>query len=125
MKRTINTFLLAVFLTFLISFTGIAQSFKLDEVKSYPFPTNLTASATGSKIAWSFDEQGKRNIYVAEGPEFNPRKLTNYNTDDGQEISSLSISADGKWLVFKRGGDHGSNWKDDDPVNVNSDPAAT
>ena len=44
-----------------------AQTFKLDEVKGYPFPTSLSSSATGSKIAWAFDEQGKRNIYVAGG----------------------------------------------------------
>lgn len=122
MKRTPITFLITVFLTFLITIQGNTQSFKLEDVKSYPFPTSLTSSATGAKIAWSFDEQGKRNIYVAEGPDFKARKLTSYNTDDGQEISSLSISADGKWLVFIRGGDHGSNWDDAAPVNVNSDP---
>jgi len=124
MKRNPIALFITVFLTFLITFQGNTQSFKLEDVKSYPFPTNLSSSATGAKIAWSFDEQGKRNIYVAEGPDFKPRKLTNYNTDDGQEISSLSISADGKWLVFIRGGDHGSNWDDAAPVNVNSDPQA-
>ncbi|MFA6946940.1 MAG: S9 family peptidase, partial [Pedobacter sp.] len=47
-------------------------------------------------------------IYVSEGPDFSPRKLTEYTKDDGQEISSLTISPDGKWIVFVRGGDHGS-----------------
>ena len=122
MKRTTLTIFSTVFLFFSCLFHVSAQTFKLEDAKSYPFPNNLTTSATGSKIAWAFDEQGKRNIYVAEGPAFKPRKLTNFNTDDGQEISSLSISSDGKWVVFKRGGDSGSNWNDDDPVNVNSDP---
>ena len=90
-----------------------AQTFSLESVKSYPFPTELTSSAKGSRIAWAFDEQGKRNVYVAEGPDFTPRKLTNYTEDDGQEITSLSISDDGKWVVFVRGGDHGSNWDDE------------
>ena len=94
-----------------------AQPFSLASVKSYPFPTELTSSATGSRIAWAFNEEGKRNIYVAEGPEFIPRKLTNYNQDDGQEITSLSISQDGNWVVYVRGGDHGGNWGDDLPVN--------
>ena len=124
MKRTTITFFITAVFTFLITFQGNTQSFKLEDVKSYPFPANLSSSATGSKIAWSFDEQGKRNIYVAEGPDFKARKLTDYNTDDGQEISSLSLSADGKWLVYIRGGDHGSNWNDAAPVNVNSDPEA-
>ncbi len=58
-----------------------AQSFTLQSIKSYPFPTELTAAAKGTKIAWAFNEEGKRNIYVAEGPEYIPRKLTNYTTE--------------------------------------------
>ncbi|MBD2754944.1 S9 family peptidase [Spirosoma validum] len=99
-----------------------AQTFSLESVKSYPFPTELTSSAQGSQIAWAFNEQGKRNVYVAQGPDFTPRKLTSYNEDDGQEITSLSISDDGKWVVFVRGGDHGSNWDDELPVNTTSGP---
>lgn len=101
-----------------------AQSFTLETIKSYPFPSGLTSSAQGSRLAWAFDEQGKRNVYVAEGPDFTPRKLTNYTDDDGQEITSLSISDDGKWVVYVRGGDHGSNWDDELPVNTNASPIA-
>ena len=99
-----------------------AQTFPLEAIKSYPFPNELTSSAQGSRIAWAFNEQGKRNVYVAEGPDFMPRKLTNYTEDDGQEITSLSISDDGKWVVYVRGGDHGSNWDDELPVNTMATP---
>jgi dipeptidyl aminopeptidase/acylaminoacyl peptidase len=85
-----------------------AQSYSVESILSYPFPSELVSSSGGSKIAWAMNEKGLRNIYVADGPEFKPRKLTEYSKDDGQEISSLSISADGKWIVFVRGGDHGS-----------------
>src|SRR5262245_38924400 len=91
--------------------------FSLQQIKSYPFPNELTASATGSRIAWSFNEQGKRNIWVAEGPEFKARRLTNYEIDDGQELTSLFISADGKYVVYVRGGDHGSNFESSVGVN--------
>jgi dipeptidyl aminopeptidase/acylaminoacyl peptidase len=110
---------------FFIALNAPAQSFSFEDIKSYPFPTELTSAATGSRIAWAFDEQGKRNVYVAEGPEFTPRKLTNYNSDDGQEITSLSISNDGKWVVFVRGGDHGSNYNMDVAVNPSSSTAQT
>ncbi|HEU4934338.1 MAG TPA: hypothetical protein VFT48_19770, partial [Pyrinomonadaceae bacterium] len=73
-----------------------AQSFTLEQLKSYPFPNELTASATGSRIAWAFNERGARNVWVAEGPDFKARRLTNYETDDGQELTSLALSADGK-----------------------------
>src|SRR5256885_6510729 len=100
-----------------------SQSFTIEQIKSYPFPIQLTASATGSRIAWAFNERGARNVWVAEGPEFKARRLTNYQTDDGQELTSLSLSADGKFVVYVRGGDHGSNF--DSSVGVNPAIATT
>src|SRR2546422_9322020 len=96
--------------------------FTLNQVRSYPFPTELTAAASGSRVAWAFNEQGRRNIFVAEGPAFAARQLTHYDRDDGQELSSVTVSANGRWVVYVRGGDHGSNWDDALPVNVGSNP---
>ncbi len=101
-----------------------AQPFTLEAVKSYPFPNELTASASGSRIAWAMNEQGKRNVYVAEGPDFIPKKITAFNNDDGQEITSLCISNNGQWVVFVRGGDHGSNYSQEVAINPSSNPAA-
>lgn len=100
-------------------------AFTLAQVKSYPFPTELTAAASGSRIAWALDEQGHRDVWVAEGPQFEARRLTSYTTDDGQELTSLAISADGKHVVYVRGGDHGSNWDDSVPVNPTSIPTVS
>jgi len=83
-----------------------AQSFTMEQLKSYPFPNELTTAATGSRIAWAFNERGLK-----------ARRLTNYNTDDGQELTSLSLSADGNYVVYVRGGDHGSNFDSSAPVN--------
>lgn len=100
-----------------------AQSFTIEQIKGYPFPSDLTASATGSRIAWAFNERGARNIWVAEGPDFKAQRLTKYQTDDGQELTSLSISSDGKYVVYVRGGDHGSNWESS--LGVNPSMSAT
>jgi dipeptidyl aminopeptidase/acylaminoacyl peptidase len=108
-------------LLFYFPLSMLAQSPSFASFKKYPFPTELTTAARGAKIAWSFDEQGKRNVYVAEGPDYKPRKLTNFNADDGQEITSLSISDDGNWVIFVRGGDHGANWDDGLPLNPSGD----
>lgn len=113
---------LASFVFLLQTVTSQAQDFTFEAVRSYPFPSGLTASAQGSRIAWVFDEQGKRNVYVAEGPSFEPRKLTEYNLDEGQEITSLSLSADGRWVVYVRGGEHGAIWDEGETVNPTSDP---
>jgi dipeptidyl aminopeptidase/acylaminoacyl peptidase len=99
-----------------------SQGFTVAQVRSYPFPGGLAASAAGSRLVWTMNEQGLRNIYVAEGPQFAARRLTAYRADDGQELTSVSVSADGRWVVFVRGGDHGSNFDDGLPVNVTARP---
>jgi dipeptidyl aminopeptidase/acylaminoacyl peptidase len=99
-----------------------SASFTMEQIKSYPFPAQLTAAETGNRIAWTLNEQGRRNVWVAEGPDFRPRQLTRYDSDDGQDISSLQITPDGKWVVFLRGGDFGSNWDDALPVNPHNLP---
>jgi len=103
----------------LITFESYCQSanFTFESIKSYPFPTELIRSNKGNKIAWAMDEKGIRNIYVAEGPSFEARKLTSFTEDDGQELTSISISDDGKWVLFVRGGDHGANFDHLKPVN--------
>jgi hypothetical protein len=101
-----------------------SQSNGFANFKKYPFPSELCAAAKGEKIAWAFDEQGKRNVYVAEGPNYVPRKLTNFTKDDGQEISSLKITDDGASVVFVRGGEHGGNWETGLPINPAHDAQA-
>lgn len=94
----------------------------IENVRSYGFPQHLTTAPTGARVAWAINEQGRRNIYVAEGPDYAARKLTAYGRDDGQELTSVTLSADGQWVVFVRGGEHGSNWDDLVPVNPSSLP---
>ncbi|MDQ3308728.1 MAG: prolyl oligopeptidase family serine peptidase [Gemmatimonadota bacterium] len=101
---------------------GAQASFTLEQLRSYPFPNELVAAPTGSKLAWAFNEQGRRNLWVAEGPDFRARQLTRYSADDGQELTSVQISADGRYVVYVRGGEHGSNWDDAVPVNPTSNP---
>ncbi|WP_026952212.1 S9 family peptidase [Algoriphagus mannitolivorans] len=102
MKKSLPLFLFLFFPFWLFS-----QSFTLEQVGKFSFPSELTSSPSGEKIAWAMNEQGKRNVYFAEGPDFTPVKVTQFNEDDGQEISSLRFTSDGNWLVFVRGGDHG------------------
>ena len=95
-----------VLFLFISNLSYSQPDFTLDQIKSYPFPNELTGSSETSRIAWAFDEEGKRNVYVAEGPSFIAKRLTSYMEDTGQELSSVSISSDGKWIVYIRGGDY-------------------
>src|SRR5882672_2850249 len=91
-----------------------SRSFTVEQILSFPSPENLTASPAGSTIAWSFNERGVRNIYVASGPGFVARRITSYKDDDGQELTHLAFANDGKTIVYVRGGDHGSGRTGDD-----------
>ena len=94
-----------------------AQPFTLEQLTRYPFPNELNAASRANRVAWAFNEAGVRNLFVAEGPDYVPRQLTRYTEDDGQELTSVHLSPDGAWVVYVRGGDHGSNFDDALPVN--------
>jgi dipeptidyl aminopeptidase/acylaminoacyl peptidase len=98
-------------------------AFTVEQILSLPTPDNLIAAPVGSAIAWTFNERGVRNIYIADGPAFTARKLTDTTTDDGQELTNLSFSPDGKTIVYVRGGDHGGSRPGDAP-NPNAEPVA-
>lgn len=99
MKQFI-VFLYLLFLTTCLS----AQSFTIEQILNAPFPTELTASPIGKQVAWVFNQQGERNIWIQDSPDMPPRQLTSYQGDNGQEISSLSFTPDGKNIIFVRGG---------------------
>ncbi|HEX8147017.1 MAG TPA: prolyl oligopeptidase family serine peptidase [Pyrinomonadaceae bacterium] len=80
-----------------------APGFTLEQVLSSPFPADLVAARRGQRVAWAFDAEGRRNVWVAEGPQFHARPLTRYDKDDGQNVGELAFSADGNWVVFVRG----------------------
>ncbi|MGH8363704.1 MAG: hypothetical protein ACRESQ_10185, partial [Gammaproteobacteria bacterium] len=94
---------LAVALLALVGVSSYAQpatpAFSMEQVLGYPYPSNLVSSPNGNVIAWVLDQRGVRNIWVAFGPNYQPKLVTHYENDDGQELSDLSISADGQYLV--------------------------
>jgi dipeptidyl aminopeptidase/acylaminoacyl peptidase len=89
---------------------GAPSSLTADRLLSYPFPDGLIASPATSAIAWIFNERGMRNVYAADAPDFKARRVTSYDKDDGQELTHLSFSDDGRTILYVRGGDHGANW---------------
>ena len=72
---------------------------------SAPFPSDLTAAPKGGAVAWVLNENGARNVWIAEAPSYTGRRLTNFHDDDGQEIAQLTWTPDGRTLLFVRGGD--------------------
>ncbi|MDL5048556.1 DPP IV N-terminal domain-containing protein [Oscillatoria amoena NRMC-F 0135] len=98
MKKILSIIILLTI--FSLSFSQVT----IENLLNVPFPAGLTASSDGKRIAWVFNDQGVRNIYIADAPEFAPRKITSYNQDDGQEISSVQFTHDNTRIIFIRGG---------------------
>ena len=99
------------FFLFMIVNTCCAQT--IENYLAPPFPTDLTASGDGKAIAWVFNNNGSRNIFVAEGPLFVAKAITNYTGDDGIEINNVQFTPGGNEMIFVRG----------NPPNNNGEPA--
>ena len=80
-----------------------AQRFSIEDVLSPGYPVQLVAAKAADRIAWIEYEEGRRNVYTAAAPGFEPVRLTRYEDDDGRDLSNLRISDDGSTLVFLRG----------------------
>lgn len=91
--------------------------FTIEQALGSPFPSDLVASRSGQRIAWVFDAEGRRNIWVAEAPQFEARQLTRYNDDDGQEITDVAFNADGDGIVYVRGGNKNRAGEVPNPTN--------
>src|SRR3984957_17047982 len=97
-----------------------AKPVTLEQLLSAPFAADLVAAKKASRIAWTLDDNGKRNIWVAEAPKFEARRLTSYLQEEGQELSQLSFSEDGNTIVYTRGGEKNSAGQSPNPT---SNPA--
>ena len=117
LRFSVTAFLLALPLS-----AFAAPTYTLEQIRGYAFPDNLVAATAAPLVAWVVEDHGRRNVWVANGPAYEARPLTFYPADDGQEISSLSSSADGSVVVYVRGGDHGANWSRELPANPASRP---
>jgi dipeptidyl aminopeptidase/acylaminoacyl peptidase len=84
-----------------------AAAYELEQVLAYAFPANVVAAPTGDRIAWLANDRGRRNVWVAEAPRWEPRQLTPYHADDGRDLAALQFLADGRRLIYLRG--HGTN----------------
>jgi len=75
----------------------------IEQFLSPAYPFELVSAKKADRIAWIAYERGMRNVYTAAAPDFKPVRLTNNLEDDGNDLTSLSISDDGSVVVFVRG----------------------
>jgi dipeptidyl aminopeptidase/acylaminoacyl peptidase len=87
-----------------------AADFTLAQVLHYPFVPETAAAQVGDRVAWIRELDGARNIWVSDAPGGPARQVTAATADDGQELTQLTFSPDGRTLLYARGGDHDENW---------------
>ena len=91
--------------TLLVAVPAAAQqAVTLEALLSAPFPSEIAAAPAGGHVAWIQNARGSRNVWIAGAPDFRARQLTPYAGDDGQEITNLTWSRDGRTVVYVRGG---------------------
>lgn len=108
--------LCSMLLLFCVADTGYSQT-GMKDLLGYPFPSNLCADPVSGKLAWSFNKEGKRNIFLSEDFGKSFKSLTESLQDDGQMISQLGFTPDGEFLIYMKGAEPGGNWSGDQPVN--------
>ena len=81
-----------------------AQPPSIRAIDAAPFPSGMVADKPGTAVAWVQNAEGVRNLWLARAPEWRGRMLTAFSADDGQELTQLAFSADGRTLWFVRGG---------------------
>jgi len=102
---------------------GVALShpaaFTIEQVLEAPFPSSLAAAPRGRAVAWVFDTQGRRNVWVADDTHgMKARALTHFTEDDGFNIGELVWSPDAQTIAFTRA----QTLEDERAANVRSSP---
>jgi len=106
MKRIVAMVILAA-----LTICPVAKAQKaptLEQFLSAPFPTELTAAPAKDRVAWVFNANGARNLWIAEPAadgSYKSRQITSYKDDDGQDLGMLSWAPDAETIVYTRGGD--------------------
>lgn len=95
-----------------------ARPVTLEALLAAPFISEIVAAPQGARVAWVSYERGARNVWMAEAPAFDGRRLTGYDADDGQDVTNVTFAGDA--VVYVRGG--GTNRAGDYP-NPTSDTA--
>src|SRR6266849_2805730 len=104
-------------LSIAVLFASLAAANSIEQYLHAPFASDLSAAPGGGRVVWVLNERGARNLWVASAPDWKGRRLTPYTEDDGQDLGEIRWSADGRTLVYTRGGDLDTNGDNPNPRN--------
>ena len=88
---------------------------------SFPTASEFCASPDGTSIAWVLNDRGLRNVFLKSGNN-TVKQITAYADDDGQELTELTFTADGKHILFVRGGAPNTRGESPNPASLTVAP---
>ncbi|WP_034833858.1 prolyl oligopeptidase family serine peptidase [Endozoicomonas numazuensis] len=94
----------------------------LDEYLGFTFAQNMVSARHKDRLVWIRTTKGIRNLFIASAPGYDPAQVSAWREDDGQMISGLQISDEGRYLLFIRGEGKNVLGEYPNPLSLNTPP---
>ncbi len=72
--------------------------------EGWRFTTETVGARDADRVGWINQHGAATELFVGRGPDYRPEPVMASQPNDGLPIEALSISADGRWLAWDRGG---------------------
>lgn len=90
----------------------------------YPMATDVSVAETPA-FAWLVRQGGNRTLMFARAPDFKPVKLFSGSDIDGQPITGMTASPDGRFVAFQTGAPFGASGEGFNPAGLLEAPKVT
>ncbi len=97
---------------------GNLSAATLSDFIDLTYTTLITAADDADTVAWVVRRQGEERLMVASGDDEHAREIIALVGDTGDTIQSITLSADGRWLVFRRGPSPAPNGRLPNPASL-------
>ena len=110
---------ISIILLFFIQQFNFAQ-YTLEQTLGAPYVQSIHSSLDKTALAWVVNEKGARNIWHTSTDNIQPKRLTNYEKDDGLEISQVTLTS--AFLFFVRGNGYNKRGQPANPASLPTTP---
>lgn len=87
----------------LLSATAAGANGASPHFLNFPRAGAVSGASQAAAFAWKIEQAGQSSIFYAQAPQFAPRLLYSKRDADGQPVSGVELSPDGKFVVFRTG----------------------
>jgi dipeptidyl aminopeptidase/acylaminoacyl peptidase len=118
MKR--SSFYLLLLISFVYGLHQAQAQYQLSQSLGAPYVESIYGAHDGGSLAWVVNKAGIRNIWFTDVETTSPRKITNYDADDGQGLSQIIISKG--YLFYVIGSGNNRNGEISNPASLPQTP---